>query len=417
MLNPQVVRQDFPIFRRLVHGKRLAYLDNAATSQKPESVIDAIADYYRNHNANVHRGVHLLGDESTQLFHASRRTIADFFGATAEELVIVRNTTEALNQIAWTWGQLMVGAGDVLIATELEHHSNLVPWQELAQRTGAELVFIPVTAEGLLDLAALQELLNKYGDRVKLITFAHVSNTLGTVAPVAKMVQMIRAHERRVNGKITLVVDGAQAAPHLPINFDQLDVDFYTVSAHKMLGPMGIGAVLVRQTLLDQLPPFLVGGGMIDQVTLEKTTFARDLEERFTAGTPDVAGLVGWAAACEYLGRFSWNELQAHDTWLLEQTIAMLAGFSQIELIGPTDMSQRVGSVAFIYQGVHAHDVGQILDSEGVAVRSGHHCTMPLHTKFNWQASIRVSFQLYNGADDIQALATGLHKVANIFKA
>lgn len=418
MLNPQAIRQDFPILQRQIHGKRLVYLDNAATSQKPEVVIEVISNYYRQHNANVHRGVHLLGDESTRLFHESRQTIASFFGAQANELVIVRNTTEAINQVAWTWGSMMVGAGDILIATELEHHSNLVPWQELARRTGAELVFIPVTSAGLLDLDEFQRLLEKYGDRVKLVAFAHVSNTLGTLAPLTEMVELVRHHERKVQTQIAILVDGAQAAPHLAIDFDQLDVDFYAVSAHKMLGPMGIGALLVRQSLLEKLPPFLVGGGMINEVSLEKTSFASDLEERFTAGTPDVAGLVGWAAACDYLDQFSWKELQAHDVWMMQQTLTMLRKFPQVKVIGPVNenVQHRVGSVAFIYEGVHAHDVGQILDSEGVAVRSGHHCTMPLHTKFDWQASIRVSFQLYNSEDDLAALEAGLHKVAEIFK-
>lgn len=416
MFDPAQVQSDFPILRRPVHGRRLVYLDNAATSQKPQAMIDAISQYYQEHNANVHRGVHQLGDESTQAFHTARTTIAQFLGAQVEELIAVRNTTEAANQVAYTWGQTHVMPGDVLISTEMEHHSNLVPWQELARRQGAELVFIKVTPEGKLDPDHFHDILQDYGGKVKLVAFSHVSNTLGTLNPLDEMVAMIRQHQQRTASQVCIFVDGAQAAPHLPVHFDALDVDFYAVSAHKMLGPMGIGALLVKKDVLTTLQPFLFGGGMIDQVHLDTTSYADDLEERFTAGTPDVAGLVGWAAACEYLQQFSWTELLQHDQLLMTETMRVLAEFPPISLIGPTNTAHRLGSVAFVYQGVHAHDVGQILDSVGVAVRSGHHCTMPLHEKFGWQATVRVSFQLYNTLEDLQTLREGLTKVAQIFK-
>lgn len=413
MFNAQHYQLDFPILQRKIHNdKRLIYLDNAATSQKPQHVIDAISQYYQNHNANVHRGIHQLGDESTRIFHDSRRKIAEFFGAEPAEFVAVRNTTEAINQIAYTWGEAEIQQNDVILVSEMEHHSNLVPWQELARRKGAKLEFLEVDEEGKLSGADLKSKLQN--SRVKLVAFTHISNALGTLNPVKEMVEIIR-HERP-DAKI--FIDGAQAAPHIPINFHKLDVDFYAVSAHKMLGPMGIGGLLIKKNLLKdaaKMPPFLFGGGMINEVTKETTTFAEDLEERFTAGTPDVAGLVGWAAACEYLQNIGIDELRAHDHELVAYSLERLQEFPQIQIVGPMRAEDRIGSVAFIYQGVHAHDVGQILDSEGVAVRSGHHCTMPLHTKFHWQATVRVSFQLYNTKSDIDLFIGALYKVAKVF--
>jgi cysteine desulfurase/selenocysteine lyase len=401
---------DFPILARQIHGdKHLVYLDNAATSQKPAVVIDAISDYYRQHNANVHRGIHQLGDESTKLFHSSRQNIAAFFGAKVEELIITRNATEGINQIACTWGDAHVQAGDVIVATEMEHHSNLVPWQELAARRQARLELVEVLPDGRLNLEHLEKIAKAAGAKLKVFTFVHISNTLGTLNPVDECIAMVKKYAP--NAKV--LIDGAQAAPHIPVDFAKIDADFYAISAHKMLGPMGIGGVLVKQKTLQNLPPFLFGGGMINEVTLEKTTFAEDLEERFTAGTPDVASLVSWAAAVAYLQNIGMKELQAHDHKLVEYALEQLQKLPQIQIVGP--LTRRVGSVAFVYNGVHAHDVGQILDSEGVAVRSGHHCTMPLHTKFGWLATVRISFQLYNSREDVDACVTALQKVARVF--
>jgi len=404
---------DFPILSRLIHGdKHLIYLDNAATSQKPRQVIDAISNYYLNHNANVHRGIHQLGDESTKIFHQARETIAQFFGAQPTELVTVRNTTEAVNLVAQTWGTANISSKDVILLTEMEHHSNLVPWQELAHREGAQLAYIAVTPDGQLDLKDADEKVRTLP--VKLLALSHVSNALGTRNDIELLGQLLKKY--RPDAK--LFVDGAQAAPHLPINFHQLDVDFYAVSAHKMLGPMGIGGLFVREKLLETLTPFLFGGGMINEVKLQETSFAEELDERFTAGTPDGAGLVGWAAACEYLQQFGMAELLEHDQELVKYTVEQLSAVPQVKLIGitdPTQLEKRVGSVAFLYEGVHAHDVGQILDSEGVAVRSGHHCTMPLHRKFEWAATVRVSFQLYNTTHDIDACVEALKKVQKVF--
>ncbi len=414
MIDTAQVRQHFPILSRLVHGRPLVYLDNAATTQKPLQVTEAISKYYLLHNANVHRGVHTLGDESTQLFHDSRRDIALFFGAGAAELVVTRNTTEAINLVAQSWARQHFKKGDVIIATQLEHHSNIVPWQVVAAQCGARVQYVHVTKQGEVDLQHLRTLLSD--SNVKLVTLAHVSNTLGTVLPVETIADVVKKTVNREGEHPLLFVDGAQAASHVPIHFDESNIDFYAVSAHKMFGPMGIGGVFVKQDILEQMQPWLHGGGMIDTVTWESTRYAEDLEERFSAGTPDVAGLVGWAAACEYLGQFSWQDMQEHDQELVVRTIEMLRTFPQVEILGMTeDLPKRVGSVAFIYQGVHAHDVGQILDSVGVAVRSGHHCTMPLHHQFGWDASVRISFQLYNDISELETLREGLQKVQKVF--
>lgn len=410
MFDPQEIKHDFPILAKQVHGKPLVYLDNAATSQKPRAVIEAITNYYENHNANVHRGVHQLGDESTRAFHESRKTIADFFGADVEELVIVRNTTEAINQVAYTWGEASIHQDDVILVSELEHHSNLVPWQELAKRKQARLISVPVTATGSIDFEFLRTFDFQH-TQVKLIALTHISNTTGSVLDIKQLVNLISD----VSPETKILIDGAQAAPHISLDFAKMGVDFYVVSAHKMLGPMGIGALLVRKNLLVTLSPFLFGGGMIDEVSMEKTTFAENLEERMTAGTPDVAGLVGWAAACEYLTSLDMTAVFAHDQDLVKYALEKLQEIPEITLIGSHTPEDRVGSVAFVYNGVHAHDVGQVLDSEGVAVRSGHHCTMPLHVKFGWQATVRVSFQVYTTRADIDALVAALGKVKKVF--
>jgi cysteine desulfurase / selenocysteine lyase len=413
MFDPQRYRPDFPILQRRVHGeKSLVYLDNAATSQKPNQVIDAISNYYRTSNANVHRGVHQLGDESTRAFHESRRSIAEFFGATAEELIVVRNTTEAINQVVYSWADQHIKAGQVILTTEMEHHSNIVPWQQLAQQRCVQMVYIPVLEDGKLDQEAFQQLLKKH--EVAVFACSHVSNTLGTKNPVEEMSLQLK----RVHPQAKVVIDGAQAAPHLPLHFDASQFDFYAVSAHKMLGPMGVGGLFVKKELVEEFSPFLFGGGMIDQVSLEHTSFAEDLEDRFTAGTPDVAGLVGWAAACEYLESTGMSELLKHDRRLVQYAIEQLKEVPEVQLVGITnieELEQRIGAVTFVYKDVHAHDVGQILDSEGVAVRTGHHCTMPLHKKFGWQATVRASFQLYNTVEEIDVLVNSLDKVKKVF--
>ncbi len=408
MLNPQEIKKDFPILG-LSHpsGQPLVYLDSAATSQKPQVVIDAISNYYQTSNANVHRGIHYLGDKSTRAWHDARETISSFFGADPDELILVRNTTEALNLVAYSLEET-IHSGDVIIATEMEHHSNLVPWQELAKRTGAILELIPVSDEGILDLHWLDSRLKIQDSRIKILALTHVSNTLGTINDIQR-VRSISSHL----SSLSLVVDGAQAAPHMSVDFHALGVDFYAVSAHKMLGPLGIGGVLVKKSRLSTLKPWLFGGGMIDEVTAQSASWAEESEDRYSAGTPDVAGVVGWAAACKYLVALGMTNVFSHDQDLVKYSLEQLSEIPEVQIVGPRE--NRSGSLAFIYRGVHSHDVAQILDSEGIAVRSGHHCTMPLHTKMGWAATTRLSFNVYTTHEDIDALVHVLQKVKTVF--
>lgn len=414
----KVVAADFPILQTKVHDKTLVYLDSAATSQKPQVVLDAIQRYYTTANANVHRGVHTLGDRSTQAWHQARKTIATFLGAAADELVVTRNATEALNWAAQAAAE-RVQADDIILVTQLEHHSNLVPWQRLAEKKLAHLVVIPTLPTGFLDVAWLRQKLADlaWAKKVKVLATSHVSNAIGTVLPL----EALQTLKQQFFPQAWWVVDGAQGAPHLAVHFDAWpEITMYAVSAHKMLGPMGVGALLVKHSVLENLSPWLTGGGMIDAVTVANATFHSDLEERFSAGTPDVAGLVGWAAACDYLETIGLTQLAAHDEMLVAETLERLDQFPKITVVGPKQTRidgqlVRCGSVTFIYQGVHAHDVGQILDSEGVAVRSGHHCTMPLHQAYGWTATVRASFQCYTSSDDIARLQVGLQKVAQVF--
>ena len=417
MFDSQQIKADFPILQRTVNGKPLVYLDNAATSQKPLQVIEAISEYYRSHNANVHRGVHALADESTTAWEESRLTIASYFAAEPDELILVRNTTEAINGVAYGWADHNLHQGDVILTSLMEHHSNLVVWQQVSKRTGARLEYISLTPEGRLDLDDLEDKMDAFKTSVKLVALTHVSNTLGVVNPLETVLQLIKAKAPHAR----VLVDGAQSAPHLPINFASLSVDFFIFSGHKMLGPMGVGGLLVKKELLDkqELKPWLFGGGMISEVYCDKTTFHADSTELFTAGTPDVASAVGLAAACKYLNNIGMQQIAEYDSILVEYALEKLSEVRQLELVGPVTSQDgkldRVGSVAFMYKGVHSHDVAQILDSEGVAVRSGHHCTMPLHTHFNWQATTRASFQIYNSQQDIDQLVDALEKVQKIF--
>ncbi len=440
MLDAQKIKLDFPILSRKINGNDLVYLDNSATSQKPHVMIDAITNYYENHVANVHRGVHTLSDESTQLFETGKEKIAQFFGAKLRELIFVRNTTEAINGVAYGWGENNIIANDVILVTVMDHHSNIVVWQELAKRKGAKLQFIKITKSGEFDFADFESKLEQFAQKIKLIAVPHVSNALGTVVPVKKIVSTVK----EINPQIRILVDGAQSAPHIPINFFSLGVDFFTFSGHKMLGPMGIGGLLVREELLktNEMQPWLFGGGMISEVHELHTEFHEDLSERFIAGTPDVASVVGLAAACEYLQSLGMQNngaidnntdnkksgMQAvleHDLELVNYALQELTKIENVVIVGQnletkpsinSDLNNpdRVGSVSFLYEGVHAHDVAQVLDSQGVAVRSGHHCTMPLHTSQNWVATTRASFQVYNSKEDIDALVTALKKVKEV---
>lgn len=406
---PSKIKSDFPIFSRLVHDKPLVYLDNAATTQKPQSVIDAIGNYYSLHNANVHRGIHTLADESTQIWQNSRQEIAKFFGAKDSELVLTSNTTESINAVAYGWGDNNLQPGDKIVCSLMEHHSNFVVWQELANRTGAELVFLPVLQSGELDLTSLAEVLSS---RPKLLAISHVSNALGIINEIETIVDMVQ----RLSKQTRILIDGAQAVGHMPVNFANLGVDFYVASGHKMLGPMGIGVLLVKEEILDTntMRPWLFGGGMIAEVATDATTYHPDAAERFTAGTPDVAAAASLAAAAHYLTNIGLSNIRQHSQDMANYAVQQLAQVNGLELMGNFPTSKRGSLVSFRLLGVHPHDVAQILDRHGVAVRSGHHCTMPLHNHFGWNASTRASWHIYNDFADIDMLVSGLQDARRI---
>lgn len=407
MFNVQNIRKNFPILLRKVHGsKQLVYLDSAATSQKPKMMVDAMVEYYTRHNANVHRGIHTLGNESTSLFQDNHRKIARFFNADEHELILVRNTTEGINAFAYMWGEKHISEGEIVVSTEMEHHSNFVPWQQLAKRKHATFTAVHVHENGELNLKHLEEVLQT--KKVKLVAVVHVSNAIGTINPIERIVEISHKYGAKV------IVDGAQSASHMPVDFHALRCDAYAFSGHKMLGPMGIGGLLVRADLVDELQPYVFGGGMIDTVSVEETTFA-ELPDTFIAGTPDVASTVGLAAACEYLNSVGMKEAFRHDQELVGCALEKLSAIKNVKIVGPQEVEKRCGSVAFLYNGVHAHDVAQILDSEGIAVRSGHHCTMPLHSKFGWVATTRASFNVYSTEQEIDVFVQALQKVKVVF--
>ena len=407
------VASQFPLLQSGGGHPPLVYLDSAATSQKPRVVLHAIQDYYLTANANVHRGVHRLGEDSTQAWEKSRRTIAQFFGADEEEFIFTRNTTEAINGVAYGWADRQLRAGDLIVTSLLEHHANFVPWQEVCRRTGAQLAVAGVTEDGKLDLLDFEKKMQQ--KNVRLVALPHVSNALGTVLPLSEIVQLVHAHAPAA----LILIDGAQSAPHLPVNFRQLNVDFFAFSGHKMYGPMGSGGLLVRRRILEsgELQPWFFGGGMIGEVRLSGTTFADSLADRFTPGTPDVASAAGLAAACDFITSLDRKSLAEHEQRLVKYALARLSRHPAVRIVGPLDpdATDRTGSVTFLYRGVHAHDIAQILDSEGIAVRSGHHCTMPLHEHFGWPATVRASFGVYNTTEDIDALVASLAKVKKIF--
>jgi cysteine desulfurase/selenocysteine lyase len=402
------IRADFPILHRVMRGgRRLAYLDSGATSQKPLPVLDAERQFLLTSNGAVHRGAHQLMEEATDAFEQSRADIAAFVGASAEEVVFTKNATEALNLVSYVLGdnrfEGAVGPGDVIVTTELEHHANLIPWQELARRTGATLKWFGVTDDGHIDLDSLC-----LDERVKVVAFTHQSNVTGTGAPVAELVSRARAV-----GALT-VLDACQSVPHHPVDFPALGVDFAAFSGHKMLGPTGIGALYGRAELLAALPPFLTGGSMIETVTMESATYAPP-PQRFEAGTQMISQVIGLAAAARYLDGIGMAAVEAHEHSLVAAALEGLAEIPQVQLIGPADPAQRRSPVAFVVDGVHAHDVGQVLDDDGVAVRVGHHCAAPLHRRFGVAATVRASFAVYNTGDEVDRLIAGVRRAIDFF--
>ena len=401
------LREDFPALQREVRpGVPLVYLDSTASTLKPRPVIERLADFYLHHYANIHRGIHTLAEEATEAYEQARARVARFIGAAhPEEIVFVRNATEAINLVAKSWGKAFLQPGDLVVVTEMEHHANIVPWQQLAEEKGIRLVFVPVTPEGRLDLDAYARLLDR---GPKLVGLVHMSNVTGTVNPIADMARM--AHE--VGARV--LVDGAQSTPHFPVNVQALGVDFYAFSGHKMLGPSGIGVLYARRELLEAMPPFLGGGGMIRKVTLEGFTPA-ELPAKFEAGTPAIAEAVGLAAAIEYLENVGWEAITAHERALGEYLLPRLLEIPGLRLLGPTTMEDRGTVFSFWLDAAHPHDVAQVLDHYGVAVRAGHHCAQPLHQRYGVPASTRASLYLYNTFEDLDRFLQALRHVVEMF--
>jgi cysteine desulfurase/selenocysteine lyase len=406
--DPSRIRGDFPILSTRVHGQPLVYLDSASSSQKPQAVIGAVDEFYREYNANVHRGIYEIGERSTAAYEAARVKVARFINAPdAHEVVFTRNATEAINLVAYAWGRRHVGRGDAIVLTEMEHHANLVPWQLLVQEVDGDLEFIPITDDGQLRLDVYDVLLRL---KPKLVAFTHVSNTLGTINPVREMVD--KAH---AVGALVLV-DGAQAVPHLAVDVQALGADFYVFSGHKMLGPTGSGALWARRELLEAMPPFLAGGEMIREVHLRRSEW-NDIPWKFEAGTPDIAAAIGLGAAAEYLTDLGMDNAREHERELVAYALEVLPReLPSLALYGPLDPDKRGGVVPFNVPGVHPHDVAQVLDRSGVAVRAGHHCTMPLHERMELAATVRASFNVYSTKADIDALVSGLKEVYRLFK-
>jgi cysteine desulfurase/selenocysteine lyase len=399
------IRKDFPIFQTKAHGKPLIYLDSTATTQKPVQVLDALEHYYRNYNANIHRGVYAIAEEATTRYEAVREKIARLLNARSHhEIVFTRGTTESINLVAYAWGRKNVGAGDVILLTEMEHHSNLVPWQMLAAERGALIRFIPVDGSGRLDLSGLDRLLE---GPVKMVSLTHMSNVLGTINPVAEIAR--RAHARGA----LVTVDAAQSLPHLGVDVQALDCDFLAFSAHKMLGPTGIGGLYGKRAILDAMPPFLGGGEMIREVKLTGSTW-NDTPWKFEAGTMNIADTIAFGAAIDYIQAIGFEAITAHSRELVIETTRLLGEIPGVKIYGPP-AEERGGIVAFTLENVHAHDVATVLDHEGVAVRAGHHCAMPLHTKLGLAATSRASFYVYNVPSDVATMAEGVRKAKQLF--
>jgi len=406
------IKRDFPILsRKIRETNRLVYLDSGATSQKPNSVLDAERDFYLHHNAAVHRGAHQLAEEATELYEGARAKVAGFIGADFDEVIFTKSATESINAIAYSMGnaetesRFHISKGDRIVVSEMEHHANLIPWQELAKRTGAELVWFKVTDDGRLDLSNIDELINS---KTKIVALTHQSNVLGTINPLEKIVA--RTHEVGA----LFVLDACQSVPHFEVNVASLNIDFIAFSGHKMLGPTGVGILWGRKELLNAMPPFLTGGSMIETVTMETATYL-DAPKRFEAGVPNMAQAVGLGAAVDYLKGIGLSAIHEHENTLTDAALKGLQTISGLTIIGPTDMKLRGGVVSFALEGIHPHDLGQALDSYGIAVRTGHHCAWPLMKRFKTVATTRASFYLYNDVEDVNALVDGVERARKYF--
>lgn len=416
-MDTQKIREDFPILTRKINGKPLAYLDNAATSQKPKQVIEAMADYYRSHNANVHRGIHTLSVEATGLMESARKKVANFVGVKdPAEIIFVRNATEAINLVAYSWGRNNIAKGDEIVLTVAEHHSNFVVWQQLAIENGAVLKIVPVNENGEVDLLAFKKAITK---KTKLVTFFHVSNVLGTINDVWRLSLVVK----RLAPQAKVLVDGAQAVPHMPVDIGKIGCDFYVFTGHKMLGLTGIGVLWAKRELLESMPPFLFGGEMISKVRFEKSSW-NELPWKFEAGTPHIAGAIGLGAAVDYLQKIGMENVRKHEMELTEYAMEKLSEITGVTFYGPgtrSDLvrgptSKRAGVVAFNVGPIHAHDVASILDSKGIAIRSGHHCAQPLMEFLGIKSAARASFYIYNTKEEVDRLVEGVLKVKETFR-
>jgi cysteine desulfurase/selenocysteine lyase len=406
MIDPQRIRKDFPILSRQVHGKPLVYLDNAATTQKPRQVIDALTNYYVRYNANIHRGLHALAEEATAAYEAVREQTTRFIKApSARSIVFARNATEALNLLANAWGRKFLKPGDRILLSEMEHHSNLVPWQLVAKATGAQLAFLGVTDEGELDLGDLERLL---APPTKVASLTLMSNVLGTITPISEIAQQAKGRG------VLVVVDGAQAVPHLPVNVQTLGCDALAFSAHKMLGPTGVGVLYAREELLEAMDPFLGGGEMISDVQLTSATW-NEIPWKFEAGTPNIADVIAFGEALRYLERLGMAAVRQHEQELTAYALKRLAAVEGLTLYGPRDVAKRGGAVSFNLNGLHPHDVGTVLDAEGIAIRAGHHCAKPLMRRLGVAATARASFYIYNTPEEVDGLVEALEVVKAFF--
>ncbi|MFH0971801.1 MAG: cysteine desulfurase [Candidatus Micrarchaeota archaeon] len=406
MFDSENLKEDFPTLRRKIRGKQVVYLDSAATSQRPKQVIDAMLDYFNNYNASVHRGIYQISEEATAHYEAARERIAKFINAKPQEVIFVRNATEAINLVAYSYGDAQVDSGDFVLLTQMEHHSNLVPWQLLVKRRKAELLYAMVTDEGFLKMDEFDAHLLK---KPKIAAFAHASNVLGTINPVKEMAK--KAHEAGA----AVLVDGAQAAPHMKVDVKELDCDFYAFSGHKMMGPTGAGVLYAKEGILNKMEPFLGGGSMIKEVTLQGAKWA-EIPQKFEAGTPDIASAIGLGAAIDYLQRLGMADVRRHEIELTAYALEKMKQFKDMRIFGPLDAEKKGGTIAFNIKGVHPHDAAALLDEQGICVRAGHHCAHPLMQRYDVPATLRASFYVYNSKADIDRFIEALKMAEMVLK-
>ena len=407
IVNSYELRNDFPIFRKKINGKDLVYLDNASTTQKPYTVIDSITDFYSNYNSNIHRAVYQLAEEATKMYEQSREKIANFINARPEEIIFTRNTTESINLIAHSWARLNLKKDDGVAITEIEHHSNIVPWQILSQEIGTRLEYVGIDENGFLDLEHMIELIAS--KKIKLVSLSHMSNVLGTIVPIERIIRI--AHE---NG-VPVIVDGAQSVPHMPVNVKNMDCDFLVFSAHKMLGPTGVGVLYAKKEYLDKMKPFLGGGDMIKEVFKFHTNY-NEVPYKFEAGTPNIADVVGFGAAIEYLEKIGMENIRKHEIYLTDYALESMLSLKYITIYGPRDPKDRGGVISFNIADIHPHDLATIMNDHGIAIRSGHHCAQVLMQRLDVPATSRASFYIYNTKEEIDMLVNAIKEAGRIFK-